>query len=37
MYTGARFRKQLGKNDKCGQHKQNQQENGGKKMVIHSD
>lgn len=31
MYAGARFWKQLGKNDKCGWYKQNQQGNEKKK------
>lgn len=31
MYTGARFWKQLGKNDQCSWYKQNQQENEKKK------
>ena len=40
MYTGVRFQKQPGRNDKCDQYKQNQQENETKekeKTVIHSD
>lgn len=30
MYTELEFGNSLGKNDKCGWYKQNQQENGGK-------
>lgn len=40
MYTGVRFWKQPGRNDKCDQYKQNQQENEKKKKektVIYSD
>lgn len=40
MYTEVRFQKQPGRNDKCDQYKQNQQENEKKekeKTVIHSD